>query len=333
MRRISFVFALLVAGFALAQPPPPAPGEVVVYSGRNVALVGPLLEQFEKQTGIGVKVRYGETPGLAALILEEGKRSPADVYLAQDAGALGLLEREKRLQPLPEETLARVSRPDFRSAKGTWVALSGRMRVLAYDTRKVKPEALPSTVDGLTASRWKGKIGWAPTNASFQAFVTAYRVAKGDEAAREWLRAMKANAPRAYKNNTAIIEALARGEVQVGLVNHYYLHAMSQDRKEPLPVANHALAAGDPGALVNVAGVGILDTAKNAAAARRLVEFLLGPEAQAHFSTVTFEYPVVESVPAHPSLPPLGKAGAGVDLSRLEDLRGTVDLLQQEGVL
>ena len=331
MLRFLFSILILAAPVALAQPK--AKGEIVVYSGRNEKLVGPVLKKFEAKTGMTVRVRYGETPGLAALILEEGKRSPADVYIAQDAGALGLLEKEGRLQPLPKTLLEKVAREDFRSATGKWVGLSGRVRVLAHDTRKLKADALPTSIDGLTDPKWKGKIGWAPTNASFQAFVTAYRLAKGDEAARRWLRGIKANTPRAYKNNTAIIEAISRGEVQVGLVNHYYLHAMSRSRKEPLPVANHYLPPKDPGALVNVAGVGILDTAKNTDQARALVEFLLSPEAQTHFSSETFEYPVVTSVAPSGKLPPLPKEGSGLDLSKLEDLRGTLELLQSEGIL
>lgn len=328
MKRL--VAALVLAcTTAFAQPP----GEVVVYSGRNEKLVGPVLKDFEKQTGIKVQVRYGETPGLAALILEEGKRSPADVYIAQDAGALGLLEKEGRLAKLPDEVLKKVSREDFRSQKGTWVGLSGRVRVLAYDTRKVKAQDLPQSVDGLTDPKWKGRIGWAPTNASFQSFVTAYRLAKGDEAAKTWLRKMKANAPRAYKNNAAVIEALGRGEVSVGLVNHYYLHAMNKDRKEPLPVQNHMFAAGDPGALVNVAGVAILEGAKNADASRRLVDFLLSKDAQEHFQSETYEYPLAAGVKPHEKLPPLPASAGKLDLSRLEDLRGTLDLLQSEGIL
>lgn len=335
MRHVILWFVLLLPLTVLAASPerPASPGEVVVYSGRNKALLGPVLERFEKETGIKVRVRYGETPGLAALILEEGKRSPADVYIAQDAGALGLLEKEGRLQALPEALLEQVARPDLRSRGGKWVGLSGRVRVIAYDTRKLSEDQVPSTVDGLAEPKWKGKIGWAPTNGSFQAFVTAYRLEKGDEAARKWLRAMKANGARAYKNNTAILEAIARGEVQVGLTNHYYLHAMSKDRKEPLPVANKYLAPSDPGALVNVAGAGILDTAKHVAQARRLLEDLLSPRAQAHFSDETFEYPVARGAKPNPKLPPLGEAGSGLDLSKLEDLRGTLELLQAEGIL
>jgi iron(III) transport system substrate-binding protein len=222
----------------------------------------------------------------------------------------------------------------FRSADGTWVGLSGRARVVAYNTAKVKPEALPTSILGFTDPAWKGRIGWAPTNGSFQAFVTALRLLKGDAAAKQWLEGVKANAPRTYKNNAAIIEALGRGEIDVGFVNHYYLHAAKKDKGEALPVANHFVAAGDPGALVNVAGAGVLKGTKKAEAAQKLIAFLLDAQAQKHFSAETFEYPLVPGVEASAALPPLTQVGSpNLDLSKLEDLRGTLKLLQETGVL
>jgi iron(III) transport system substrate-binding protein len=306
---------------------------LTVYSGRNERLVGPLYKAFTEKTGIKVKVRYGETPQLAATLLEEGAKTPADVFVAQDAGALGALAKAGQLQPVPKELLEKVD-ARFRSPDGLWVGLSGRARVVAYNTNKVKPEALPTSILGFTDAAWKGRIGWAPTNGSFQAFVTALRLLKGDEAARQWLQGLKANEPRTYKNNAAIIEALGRGEIDVGFVNHYYLYAAKKDKGEALPVANHFVAAGDPGALVNVAGAGVLKGTKKAAAARKLLAFLLDAQAQKHFAQETFEYPLVPGVAAAASLVPLEKVGSPqLDLSKLEDLQGTLKLLQETEVL
>lgn len=327
--RSALVVVALLAGVG-AQ----AAETVTVYSGRNEKLVGSVFKAFEKKTGTKVKVRYGETPALAATLLEEGQRSPADVYVAQDAGALGALAKAGRLAPLAEETLAKVKDPRFKSPKGEWVGLSGRARVVAYNTKRVKEGELPKGVRDLTDPKWKGRIGWAPTNASFQAFVTALRLLEGDEKAAEWLRAMKANEPRRYKNNMAVVEALGRGEVDVGLVNHYYLYAAQKRRKTPLPVDNHYLEKGDPGALINVSGVAVLEGTKNAAAARALVDYLLSPEAQKHFANQTYEYPLVEGVATDAKLKPVSEVGSPqLDLSRLDDLQGTVRLLQKEGVL
>lgn len=317
----------------LLTPPALAAETLTLYSGRNERLVGPLYKAFTEKTGIKVKVRYGETPQLAATLEEEGARTPADVFVAQDAGALGALAKAGRLQPLPKALLQKVD-ARFRAADGTWVGLSGRARVVAYNTAKVKPETLPTSILGFTDPAWKGRIGWAPTNGSFQAFVTALRLLKGDAAAKQWLEGIKANAPRTYKNNAAIIEALGRGEIDVGFVNHYYLFAAKKDKGEALPVANHFVAAGDPGALVNVAGAGVLKGTKKVEAAHKLIAFLLDVQAQRHFAAETFEYPLAPGVEAAAALPPLSKVGSpDLDLSRLEDLRGTLKLLQETGVL
>ncbi|QSQ11253.1 iron ABC transporter substrate-binding protein [Myxococcus landrumensis] len=305
---------------------------LTVYSGRNEKLVGPLLKKFTAKTGIEVKVRYGETPQLAATLLEEGDKTPADVFFAQDAGALGALSNAGRLQALPKETLDKVD-ARFRSPTGLWVGTSGRARVVAYNTKKVKAADLPKSILEFTDAKWKGRLGWAPTNASFQAFVTALRLLKGEEAASNWLKGIQANGVRVYKNNAAIIEALGRGEIDAGFVNHYYLYAAKKSNAA-LPVDNYFVAAGDPGALVNVAGVAILQGAKKAEAARKFAAFLLEPQAQEYFSQETYEYPLVAGVKTSASLPALSKVGSpDMDLSKLDDLRGTVKLLQDTGVL
>lgn len=312
----------------------PEAATLTVYSGRNEKLVGTLFTAFEKETGISVKVRYGETPQLAAMLLEEGERSPADVFVAQDAGALGALTKAGRLASLPKEIVDRVGDARFRSPQGDWVGLSGRARVLAYNTAKVKPEELPNKISELADPKWKGRIGWAPTNASFQAFVTALRVLESEESAAKWLEAVKANEPRTYKNNTAIVEALSRGEISVGLVNHYYVFAAEKARSEPLKVANHYLEKDDPGALINVAGVGVLKGAKHPEAAQKLVAFLLGREAQEHFAKETYEYPLSAGVDVDPRIKPIAEVGSPeLDLSRLDELQGTVRLLQEKAIL
>lgn len=343
-----FALAALIVGAALAvfvlrgratpgaaEPAiPPEPLGLTVYSGRSEKLVGSLFTAFEKKTGISVKVRYGETPQLAAMLLEEGQRSPADVYLAQDAGALGALAKAEAFAKLPESILSRVPDARFKSPEGEWVGLSGRARVIAYNSQRLEPAALPRSIRELVDPAWKGRVGWAPTNASFQAFVTALRALDGEEAAARWLDGMKANQPRTYKNNAAIVEALSRGEVDLGLVNHYYVFAAEKGRTEPLPVANHYLAKDDPGALINVAGVGVLRSSKNQAGAERLIEFMLGAEAQTHFAKETFEYPLSSTIGIDPRLRPIAEVGSPeLDLSKLEALQGTVRLLQEKGIL
>ena len=311
----------------------PAGTSLTVYSGRSEELVAPLLAQFTQATGIGVSVRYGDTAELAALLLEEGANSPADVYFAQDAGALGAVAAADMLAVLPEELLARVA-DGFRSPAGEWIGVSGRARVAVYDSRELEPEELPASILEFTDPQWRGRLGWAPTNGSFQAFVTAFRVLRGDAAARAWLEGIVANAPRRFDGNTQIVQAVADQEIDIGFVNHYYLLRALDEQGPMFPVRNHFFAADDPGALINVAGVAVLETSTRQAAATRLVEFLLGPQAQAYFAAETFEYPLVAGVEQPAGAPGLSEIGGPpIDLSDLSDLQGTLRLLTDTGVL
>ena len=314
-------------------PPASPSGTITVYSGRSESLVGPLLERFETDTGVDIEVKYAGTSELAATILEEGDASPADVFFGQDAGALGALAAEDRLAALPQSTLDQVE-ARFRSPEGEWVGVSGRARVVAYDSRVFPEGDLPSTIDAFTGPEWQGKIGWAPTNASFQAFVTAFRVLEGDEAAKAWLEAIQANDPKVYDGNTAVLNAIAAGEIEVGFINHYYLMVALAEQGDTFPVRNHFLAGDDPGALVNVAGAGILTTAANPVAAQAFVDYLLTEESQEYFAGETQEYPLVDGVPANSELPTLDEiASPDIDLSDLSDLEGTLRLIQEAGVL
>ena len=308
-------------------------GELTVYSGRNENLIGPLIPQFEAATGVDAEVRYGDTGELAATILDEGENTPANLFFSQDAGALGALAKEGRLAALPQEILDRVD-PRFRSPDGVWIGTSGRARVAVYNTEMITEEELPASVLEFTDPAWRGKIGWAPTNGSFQAFVTALRVLQGEDAAREWLEGMKANEPKTFDGNGAIVRAVAAGEFPVGLVNHYYLYEVQEQDKKTYPLANHFFAEGDPGSLINVAGVGILQDADNAEQALRMVDYLLGREAQEYFAKETFEYPLIPDVDLAEGLVPLEELPSPeLDLSDLDDLQGTLTLLADVGII
>ena len=307
-------------------------GTVTVYSGRNEELVGPLLAQFEEETGITVEARYGDSAEMANLILTEGENSPADVFFSQDAGALGAVAAEGRLASLPEEVLDTVD-PRFRSDDGQWVGTSGRARVVVYNTEALSEDEMPDSIFDFTDPEWSGRIGWAPTNASFQAFVTAMRVLEGEDVAREWLEGIQANEPNVYEGNMPALDAVIAGEIDVAFINHYYL--MQRLAEDPdVPAANHFLTDGDPGALVNVAGVGIVEGAPDAENARTFVEFLISEEAQEYFAEETKEYPLAAGVEPDPALVPLDEIGTPeIDLSDLADLEGTLELLQEVGIL
>jgi iron(III) transport system substrate-binding protein len=310
-----------------------ASGSLTVYSGRSESLVGPLLERFESETGIDVEVNYAGTSELAATILEEGDASPADVFFGQDAGALGALAEEGRLAALPQATLDNVEER-FRADDGSWVGVSGRARVVAFDDRVHDAADLPDGIAGFTDPKWKGKIGWAPTNASFQSFVTAFRLMEGDAAAKAWLEGIQANAPKVYEGNDAVLNAIAAGEVEVGFINHYYLMVALAEQGDTFPVRNHFIGGEDPGALVNVASAGILSTAKNPAAAQAFIDYLLTEESQEYFANETHEYPLIDGVAANTDLPALDEISSpDIDLSDLSDLEGTLRLIQEAGVL
>ncbi|SDH77254.1 iron(III) transport system substrate-binding protein [Sinosporangium album] len=305
---------------------------LVIYSGRNENLVGPLIDKLKTATGLDVQVRYGDSAELAAQILEEGERTRADLFFSQDAGALGALSKAGVLAPLPQPLLDRVPEK-YRSADGTWIGVSGRARVIVYDPRTVQDP--PKSVFDLTDPKYKDKVGWAPTNASFQSFVTALRLVSGEDKARKWLEDMKANGTQTFSNNGNILNAVDEGKVSAGLINHYYWYEKVAEKGEAgVPSKLSFPAEGDPGALVNVAGVSVLKASKHGAAAQKAAEFMLGTEAQKYFADETKEYPLVEGVATAPGLPALDSIkGPDLDLSKLDSLEQTLTLLKEVGLV
>ena len=307
---------------------------LTVYSGRSQNLVNPILDRFIEDSGINIQVKYAGSSAIAATILEEGENTPADVVFLQDPGSLGSLAHAGLLGEIPKELLDRVD-PGFRSPAGQWVGTSGRARTVVYNTSAIDPESdLPDSILGFTAPEWQDRVGWAPLNASFQSFVTAFRLKWGDEAARAWLEGIHNNGARQYPNNTTTVTGVARGEVDVGFVNHYYLQRFLEEEGEGFGARNHFLGGGDPGALVLVAGVGITKTTRNREGAEQLVEYLLSEEAQTYFAETTKEYPLIDGVKPVGGLPPLESLEPPeVDLGSLTDSRGTLSLLREVGII
>jgi iron(III) transport system substrate-binding protein len=316
--------------------PPPAGDEdvtITVYSGRNENLVGELFTRFTAATGINVDVRYGNTAELAALIEEEGANTPADLFYAQDAGALGALELAGRFIALPGDIINPVDQR-FRSRTDAWVGVNGRARVIAYNHTLVDAADVPDSVFALTDPKWKGKVAWSSQNASFQAFVTALRITEGDDAAEAWLTGMIANDVVDFENNSGLLDGIARGEALLGITNHYYLYRTLNEDPD-YPVTNKYLP-GDIGGLVNIAGVGVLRDSTKQAAALELARFLLSEDIQAWFAEETDapEYPLRDTVAASSQLPSLETINPpDVDLTRIADLQGTLELLRKVGAL
>ncbi|MBU1226812.1 MAG: iron ABC transporter substrate-binding protein [Actinobacteria bacterium] len=331
MRTRILLVAVTVALLATACGDPDAT-TLTVYSGRSQALVQPLFDRFIAETGIRLEVRYAESVDLAATLAEEGGNSPADVFFAADPASLGAVAAAGLLQPLPERILALV--PDrFSDRDGFWVGTSGRSRSVVYDTSVVDPADLPSSLDGFTDPRWRGRLAIAPTNASFVASVAAMILLDGEDATRAWLQGIAANQPLAYPKNSVIVAAVNDGEAQAGLVNHYYLLQLQAEQGETI-AANHFLSGG-AGALIMPAGAGILATTDDEAAAERFVEFLLADSAQRFFADTVFEFPMVAGIDPNRVLPALSDLSPpDLDLSDLaEVLDLATDLIAEAGLL
>ena len=305
---------------------------ITVYSGRTSNLIGPLLEDFTETTGIGVEVRYGQSADLALLIEQEGDRSPADVFISQSPGAIGFLAGEVRLRPIGEEVLALVP-ARYRNAGGLWVGMSGRVRVIVYNPYLVDPSDLPRSVFELTGERFRDRVAVAPANGSFQDFVTAMREVHGDDTTLAWLEGLVANDARTYANNTSIVQAVGRGDVPMGLVNHYYnFRAEAED--PGVASENYYFPDRDIGALLIVTAIGVLSTTDTPDLADRLVEFMLSEPAQRFYSEKTFEYPLAAGVAPSPGLPALADISvATYDFDRLGGgLERTKELIDESGL-
>lgn len=301
---------------------------LVVYAGRSEELVQPLLDQFTADTGIEVEVRYAGSAELAAQLLEEGSNTPADVFFAQDAGALGAVSKAGLLQTLDQSVRDLVS-SEYGAKDGSWIGVSGRVRVLNYNPAKVTE--LPKSVFDLANPEYKGRIAIAPTNASFQAFVTAMRVIEGEAKTLAWLEAMKTNAV-IYEKNGAILDAVEAGEVDMGLINHYYWFAKAKEIGTENMKSKLAQFEGqDIGNLRNVAGVGILSDNPSA---KIFVEYLLSQKGQQYFVEQTNEYPLVSGVTAVEGVTPLSDIPSpDIDLNDLDSLEQTLELIRQAGLI
>lgn len=307
-------------------------GRVTIYSGRTQNLVEPILEDFAEETGIDVDVRYGLSSDLALLLEEEGDKSPADVFLSQTPGAVGYLDQKGLLGALPDDVLDMVQ-GGLHADDGSWVGFSGRKRVLAYDPERLREGELPKSVLDMVDPAWKGRFGVAPSNASFQDFVTAMRLKLGDRKTAAWLRGIADNDAFTFVNNNAIVAAIDRGEIELGLVNHYYVYqALAEDPN--FRARNHDFPTGDLGSLLIITGAALMKGSDHEDQAVELVRYLLQKHAQEYFSEQTFEYPLAAGVNATKVLPPVDFSSAeGLDFDKLGgDLDSTRKMIRDAGL-
>jgi iron(III) transport system substrate-binding protein len=325
------LFATVLAGCSSDSDQASDVTELTVYSGRSEEFIAPFFTQWEAESGIKLNIRYGDSAELAAQILEEGSNSPADLFLSQDAGSLGAVAEAGLFTQLSDEVASAIP-SQYVAANRNWVGVTGRARVFAYAPDRVK--TLPLSVADLTKSEYKNQVGIAPTNASFQAFVTALIENKGADFAKSWLKALQANGVKIYAKNSAIVEAIDKGEISIGLVNHYYIWEVSEGLGRDINVKNGFFASGDLGNLINVSGAGVLASSKKYAASEDLINFLTSATTQAKFVSDTHEYALIPGTAAPAGVPALDQIGApSVDLSTLKNIKTTQDLLVEVGLL
>ncbi len=332
MRRLLPLVGLLLLGLGVLPGCSGDGDRLVVYSGRSEDLIGPILNRFSEEQDVGIDVRYGDSADLALLIDEEGDQSPADVFISQSPGAVGYLDSQDRLTELPDVVLEEVDEAN-RAGDGRWVGLSGRVRTLVYNTELVDEADLPDSVLDLTDPSFEGEVAVAPSNGSFIDFMTAMRHELGDDEARAWLEGMAGNDSPTYANNVAIVQAVGRGEVPMGLVNHYYnVEAKAED--PDLPTENYYFPAdGDLGALLIATAASKVRGSDNDDA-EALIRFLLSDQSQRYFAEETFEYPLVAGVEPSVELEPLASLDpASIDFRQVSAvLEETLELIRASGL-
>lgn len=323
------------------------PGNLVIYSGRKESLIGPIVEQFEESSGIKVEIKYGSSAPMAALLMEEGDKTPADVFYAQDPGAIGSVENMLKpisMNILMDEVTAEDGKKSMvdvvpswaKSPQGLWTGITGRARVVVYNTATVNESELPTTMQGFCDSTWNGRIGWAPSNSSFQTMITAMRQEWGDEEAKKWIECIRDNGAKIYPKNTPQVEAADKGEIDVGFVNHYYLYKFTLDKAkgDAFKARNYHPTGGGPGSMVMVSAAGILKTSQNTENAEKFIEFMTSKVAQNYFANSTREYPLVSGVKKHPMITSFDDINKpSISLASLSDIEGSAQMLKDAGVL
>ncbi|WP_338728692.1 extracellular solute-binding protein [Haladaptatus sp. DJG-WS-42] len=322
-----------IQGGTSMQDMPDLAGELTIYSGRGEALVGELIAYIEDlYPDLDIQPRYEGSSQLVQKILNEGQNSPADVFFSVNAGSLGFLADENRTEPLPSDVTDMV-REEFHDPSGNWVGTSGRARTIPYNTESLSESDIPTDIMAFPdQEQLADSMGWAPSYGSFQAFVTAMRILNGEEATKQWLQGMVDLGVEEYTDEFAIALAVADGEIDAGFTNHYYIQRVLADR-EDAPLAT-AFTEGDAGAIFNVAGAAVVDTAEDTELAANFVRHLLSAEAQAYFATTTFEYPLIPDVEPVGDLPTIDELNppADLDLTQLSDIRPTLDLMREVGI-
>ncbi len=332
-----FFLVLLVPWVTPVREAGSATGErLVVYSGRAERLIKPVLDSFQAKTGIHVDLLSSGTTELVNRLQAEAERTPADLLITNDAGSLERARELGLLLPLGLKEVEQAIPSSFRAPDNSWAGLSGRFWVLVYNKTLVQPTEITSIME-LADPRWKDKVAIPNAGSEYlQAGVSVIKAVYGDDRTRQYLQGLKTNAGTyVFGKSSQIVDAVAKGQVAMGLVNHYYLYRYLTDHPgAPIALLLLDQQEGGMGAIMNVAGAGIIKHSRHLDAAKRLVEFLASREGQKLFADLNKEYPLRPDVPADPSLPKRDTfRAATVPLTKLGELREpTMTLIEQAGL-
>jgi iron(III) transport system substrate-binding protein len=306
---------------------------LTVYSGQHQQTVEALVKDFEARSGVKVQLRSGDEAELANQILQEGSASRADVFYAENPPALTNLEERGLLTPVGATTLTAVSANDS-SAKGDWVGVSARTAAFVFNTDKMSASSAPASVRDLAGPAWKGKLGVAPGETDFAPIITRMIKSEGPDATKKWLEGLKANA-KVYNSNEDLVAAVNRGEVQGGIIDHYYWYRLRDEvGAGKVHTALHYFTPGDPGALVDVSGAAVLSASKHQAAAQAFLAYLTSTSAQTIIATSqSYEYPLITGVQNTKVSQPLAQVGTVASPAELGDGKQALQLLQDAGLL
>ena len=321
--------ALLSAGHVYAAD---ADG-IVVYNAQHESLTKSWIEGFTKETGIKVTVRNGDDTEMGNQIVQEGAASPADVFLTENSPSMVLVDNAGLFAPLAPATLSQVAAP-YRPAHGNWVGIAARSTVFVYNKEKLSEDKLPKSMLDLANPEWKGRWAASPAGADFQAIVGGVLALKGEAATLDWLKGMKANFT-AYRGNSAVLKAVNAGQIESGVIFHYYSFVdQAKTGENSKNTALHYFKHKDPGAFVSISGGGVLASSKHQEEAQKLIAWITSAKGQAVLKDgKSFEYAVGQGAASNPKLVPLADLDApAVDASRL-DSKKVVDLMTQAGLL
>lgn len=331
------ILPLLVSCFlAVPDGEPLAADKLVVYSGRAERLIKPVLDEFQSKSGIQVELLSSGTTELVNRLQAEAERTPADVLITNDAGSLERARELKLLRPFNMPEIDRAIPPQFRAPDNSWIGISGRFWVLVYNTQQMKPDQVTSLLD-LADPRWKDKIAIPNAGSEYlQAGVSVIKASYGDERTMQFLTGLKNNAGgQVYQKSSQIVEAVAKGHVAMGIVNHYYIYRhLAAQPAAPIAALMPDQQEAGMGAIMNVAGIGITRHTRHMEHAKLLVEFLVAEAGQRFFADLNKEYPLRPDVLADPALVDRHSFRiAMVPLARLAELREpTLTLIEQIGL-